>query len=282
MSTIEGRKKLEVNRAEILRHAETHDREAAGAREKLSAIKKQRESGDHVEKVLARDTGAIRADEKLAQEQTQLEREISLRSNVAADLRSKVSVIDDAIAKLKLVELVEDAAELAALCKTISAEATVAIAGIVPIFGKLRTHVAGLRSKLKDLPPDAQRQVQSFIDELQKFPGFLLLGQLGTVFAESGMPLPLPGDVMNRNIVSYLDDVRATLQTLAISRMGGVVSDGRKMFRAIQNVSGGRGGMSLQVGDVVALDPNDEGTKKLLGFRAIAPIEEKSSSAGAV
>jgi hypothetical protein len=282
MSTIDGRKKLEADRAEKLQHAETHDREAAGARDKLAAIKKQRESGTHVEKVLSRDTGAIRADEKLAQEQTQLERESSLRSNVAADLRSKISVIDEGIAKLKLVELVEDAAELATFCRTVSVDAKKAIAGIVPIVGKVRAGVDELRAKLLDLPDDARRQVQSFIDELQKYPGFLLLGQLGTVFAESGMPLPLPGDVMNRNIVSYLDDVRATLDTLAASRMGGVVSDGRKMFRAVQNVSGGRGGLSLQVGDVVALDPNSDATKKLLGFRAIAPIEEKSSSAGAV
>jgi hypothetical protein len=271
-----------MSRAEILKHAETHDREAAGAREKLAAIKKQRESGNHVEKVLARDPGAIRADEKLAQEQAQFEREISLRSNVAADLRSKISVIDDAIAKLKLVELVEGAAELATSCRTVSVDVTKAIAAIVPIVAKLRAGVADLRAKLEDLPPDARRQVASFIDELSKFPGFLVLGQLGIIFAESGMPLPIPSGAMDKNIVSYLDDVRATLQTLAVSRMGGVVSDGRKMFRAIQNVSGGRGGMSLQIGDVVALDPNDEGTKKLLGFRAIAPIEEKSSSAGAV
>ena len=275
--TIDRRRKLEADRSEVLRRAEVHDREAADAREKLADIKKRRESGDHVEKVLARDPAAIRADQQLAQEQAQWEREISLRVGAAAEMRQKVSGIPEQIANLNLLELVESADELNTFCKTVSADATKAIAAIVPIFGKLRAGVADLRSKLEDLPPDSRRQVQSFIDELQKFPGFLLLGQIGAVFSESGMPLPLPGDVMNRNIVSYLDDIGGTLRTLAISRGGDAGRHGRRMFRALQNVAGGRGGLSLRHGDVVALDPDDDATKKLVGFRAIELIEQGSA-----
>jgi hypothetical protein len=271
--TIDLRRKLEADRSEVFRRAEAHDREAADAREKLAAIKKRRESGEHVEKVLARDQAAIRADQQFAQEQAQLEREISLRSGVATEMRQKVSGIPEQIANLKLLELVESADEVNTLCKTVSADGMKAISALVPIFDKLLAGVLDLRAKLEDLPPDAKRQVQSFIDELQKYPGFLLLGQLGVVFAESGMPLPLPVD---KNIASYLEDVGVTLRTLAISRGGDAGRHGRKMFRAIQHVSGGRGGMSLRAGDVVALNADDEATKKLLGFHAIELIEEKS------
>jgi hypothetical protein len=280
MGTIEDRKKLESQRSEILRRADLHDGEANDAREKLAAIKKQRESPEHLEKCFARDPAAVRLDEKLASEQAQLERDVSSRSGLAAKMRGDLSVTRQQIEELKFRELVETSLEANTSCRAVSVEAKKVIADLVPVVAKLRTHVAGLRAKMEVLPDDDRRKIQRFIDEISKFPGMLLLGELGTIFADSGMPLPLPESALNVDVTRRLDDLRAALQTLWITRTGDAARYGRKMYRAVSNVSGGLGTLTLQPGDLIALDPADEMTKKLLATGAITVVEGETKSLG--
>ena len=139
MKTTENRKKLEAERAELMQHAEAHDREAAGAREKLAESTRKRNDRDHLERVLARDSGAVRTDEKLSQEEAAITREISSRSGLAADSRKRADELSAQIEAARISEAIELVQEQAVTAEKFCRDA-------IPHFKNLASSIAGIQS----------------------------------------------------------------------------------------------------------------------------------------
>src|ERR1700686_325751 len=102
MQTIgKRRSELESECAKYLSDVETQEREIAKVNQRLAEITNARERQDHLEKMLERNTSAISADKKLADEEQELRGDIDKRQRLAAEFRRKAEALGPRIEQAK-------------------------------------------------------------------------------------------------------------------------------------------------------------------------------------
>jgi hypothetical protein len=138
-------------------------------------------------------------------------------------------------------------------------------------IAEIQSHAIALVAVLRSLPVLEQQQLRAFIETLPALFGPAILAEISAALRAAGISAPhVPqGETFRQVVGKFFSDLQTSLVTLMSTRMGG---PGRVRYRALSNIGGGRSGLSLRSGDVVALNPDDEMTRKLLASRAIEQV----------
>jgi hypothetical protein len=264
----------EKMRATHLTKVDEHEREIAKAKQRLAEIKTIREGREHLEKILERDTSAIRVDEKMAQEEKTLEREITSRERLAAESRRAADNMAPEIERAK-------GAEAADVIEKAFVNFENARLALNPLLDEMRDEFSKFDSGRVEL----EQAVSQFPDWAKAWAGNHFLQEFENRFRAavitevqqivSGKKDSF-GPAFPAAAADIFDRMHRLLKTIAATAAGG--GDGRKMYRASNGaISGVSGGLNIRHGDVVCLEVDDPETGKLISMGVLEPVMEEKS-----
>jgi hypothetical protein len=258
---------LNQTRAKHTDDAATHQKEIARAEKRIGEIKDLRARRGHLEKIVAHDGGAIREDEKLAQEESALLREIGTRRSLIEDSERKAEALDSQIENAGVAEAVERASNAAGAWENRATAISPILDAFAAELKTVETSRVGLETAIRDLPEWAQTWLgKYFVQNLGDKFAARLFAELNLVVVARGQS---SGEFVKASEQIFANAERALATIAATATRQG---EGRKMFRAIGGVNGLSGGLTIRDGDLICLPVDDAETKKVVASGAL--VEE--------
>jgi hypothetical protein len=255
---------LNQTRAKHTDDVATHEKEIVRAEKRLGEVKDLRTRRAHLEKIVAHDAAAIRDDEKLAQEETTLSREVSTRRSLIEDSRRKAEALDPQIENAGVAEAVERATKAAVAWENRATALSPVLDAFAAELKTFETGRAALEAAIRDLPEWARTWLGKYFVQnvVEKF-NSALFNELNRVVVARGKS---SGEFVAASEQTF-ENVERVLAAIRTTAEGG--GEGQKMFRAIGNVNGLAGGLTVRDGDLICLPVDHPETKKLVEAGAL-------------
>jgi hypothetical protein len=260
---------LNQTRAKHTDDAAMHQKEIARAEKRLGDIKDLRTRRAHLEKIVAHDAAAIRDDDKLAQEESTLSREVSMRRSLIADSAQKAEALDSQIENAGVAEAVELAKVATVKWENQSVAFSPLFEGFAAELKQFETGRVAVEAAIRACPEWAQvwlgkYYLQNLVDKFNS----AVSNELSRLVGARGKS---SGEFVAASEMIFSNAERAFATIGATAARGG---EGRAMFRAIGGVNGLSGGLTVHDGDVICLPVDDAETKKLVASGALIAEEE--------
>jgi hypothetical protein len=268
---------LDQQRSHIA-NAEGHESAIAEARKKLAVVQARRNERAHLEKVLAQDTGAIRSDEKLSQEESILAREVASRTGLAADSRRLADSLTPQIESARFVAATEVVQAQSSNVARFTEQARPQLDSFAALVERLQSDALGLIADLKALPDPAPRQLRTIVERLQGLFSQSFLAELSKVFKAANIGFPIAAGDFDQMTGSFFSSLQKALATLSATRAGG--GPGRRLCRCVGGISGLSGGLQATNGEIFALLMDDPETQKFVASGALVVEISEGSKKG--
>jgi hypothetical protein len=266
MGTVSPRHNYEQQKNQHRTEASSHEKENVRAEQRIAEIKSKLEEPEFLQKLVARDPATIRAQEKMTQEITTLEREIPARKRLAEISNRAAEDLDKQIAQAGDREIAEKTIEQIVALENEAQAFFPALEALSAPMQSFSAQCALIEATMRrDFPNRARRWLgESIISQFkERFQRSVLLETQRIV----------TGKVPSEDFASTTSSHFSLLHRAIVIATGQHDSDGRRKYRAVGNINGLSGGLNVQHGEELYL-PDDAETKKFLAVGVLIAVEE--------